>query len=1037
MMQKMTNPVSFPEKDSNNTNNAEPSNAGRPIKFIYYDESGKFKVHPDAVDALMQIKGPIGVVSVCGRARQGKSFLLNQLLGTSTGFQVGSTHRPCTKGIWIWSEPLKRAALDGTEYSLVLLDCEGIDAYDQTGTYSAQIFSLAILLSSLFVYNQMGVIDEAALDCLSLVSEMTKHIHVKASGEKDTVPDLGHFSPVFVWLLRDFYLDLKEDNTKITPCNYLELALRPVLGSGKDVAARNKIRESIRALFPNRECFTLVSPLNNEADLQHLDRVLLDKFRPEFLSGLNMLAKFVFERTKPKQVGGTVMTGPILAGITKSFLDALNRGAVPTISSSWQNVEESECQKAFDTAIEVYMSAFDRTKPADEVSLQEVHDEAVQKSISVYNASAVGVGSARQKYEVLLQNFCKKAFEDYKRNAFIEADIQCLNAIQNMERKLKAACQVDDAQIERVVIVLDSLLSEYEASVHGPAKWQKLSSFLQQSLQGPILHHAKKLIDEASSDKNVLILKCSSMEDKMQMLHKKLEASEKFKTEYRKSYEDAINDLNKVSECYKSRITDLERKCSSLEERYSSSLEMLDSAKQESLEWRRKYEETWNKKAVKDQVKVGTMSGAHEAEARLAASHGQTQLAWKKADEWKEKYVIAVNEFKANIEKENVLLEYPIEDVNCREEALSAESCDSLAEKQDNEIKVKIAKLEEAEQKITTLNLDLKGAQEKMDKYELELSALKLQLKNLTDKYESVKTVAHALEMQAQILVQDRTQMEQKYLTESKRFEEANERCKVTAEEVKVANKFVETAQSDVLAAQNSKWDASQIAIERLAQMETAQKQIEDLERQKVDLTSEVDRLRISEVNAISRVALLEAMVKERDQELEALKMKCEQRLSSVLGENIMANGPSLHAELQQRKLVSPQVELSPDHSNETALGSEMKTIAWGKRSRLKVLSAGQDSVQDMDIDEEIARESKKPKMALQKCTTTEVENSDVKANEDSEDRKAGSRSYVRLTVLKMQQELTELGFGGDLLELKSSKKKDVYALYKRLVLKK
>lgn len=237
----MTNPVSFPEKDSNNTNNAEPSNAGRPIKFIYHDESGKFKVHPDAVDALMQIKGPIGVVSVCGRARQGKSFLLNQLLGTSTGFQVGSTHRPCTKGIWIWSEPLQRAALDGTEYSLVLLDCEGIDAYDQTGTYSAQIFSLAILLSSLFVYNQMGVIDEAALDCLSLVSEMTKHIHVKASGEKDTVPDLGHFSPVFVWLLRDFYLDLKEDNTTITPCNYLELALRPVLGSGKDVAARNKI----------------------------------------------------------------------------------------------------------------------------------------------------------------------------------------------------------------------------------------------------------------------------------------------------------------------------------------------------------------------------------------------------------------------------------------------------------------------------------------------------------------------------------------------------------------------------------------------------------------------------------------------------------------------------------------------------------------------------------------------------------------------------------------------------------------------------
>ena len=125
-----------------------------------------------------------------------------------------------------------------------------------------------------------------------------------------------------------------------------------------------------------------------------------------------------------------------------------------------------------------------------------------------------------------------------------------------------------------------------------------------------------------------------------------MKASEKFKTEYQKFYEDAINDLNKVSECYKSRITDLERKCSSLEERYSSSLEMLDSAKQESLEWRRKYEKTWNKnKAVKDQVKVETVSGTHEEEARLADAHEQARLAWKKANEWKEKYDIAVNEF--------------------------------------------------------------------------------------------------------------------------------------------------------------------------------------------------------------------------------------------------------------------------------------------------------------------------------------------------------------------------------------------------------
>ncbi|KAJ6908685.1 hypothetical protein NC651_018924 [Populus alba x Populus x berolinensis] len=138
-----------------------------------------------------------------------------------------------------------------------------------------------------------------------------------------------------------------------------------------------------------------------------------------------------------------------------------------------------------------------------------------------------------------------------------------------------------------------------------------------------------------------------------------------------------------------------------------------------------------------------------------------------------------------------------------------------------------------------------------------------------------VKSAARALEREAEILIQDRTQLEQKYLTELKRFEEAHERCKVSEEEVKVANKFVEPAQLQVLAAEIAKRDASQFTIERLVEIENAQKQIEVLERQKVDLTSEVDRLRASEVDAITRVALLEAMVKERDQEVVSLKMKC------------------------------------------------------------------------------------------------------------------------------------------------------------------
>lgn len=39
--------------------------------------------HASSLPACLQIQGPVGVVAVCGRARQGKSFILNQLLGQS------------------------------------------------------------------------------------------------------------------------------------------------------------------------------------------------------------------------------------------------------------------------------------------------------------------------------------------------------------------------------------------------------------------------------------------------------------------------------------------------------------------------------------------------------------------------------------------------------------------------------------------------------------------------------------------------------------------------------------------------------------------------------------------------------------------------------------------------------------------------------------------------------------------------------------------------------------------------------------------
>lgn len=45
---------------------------------------------------------------------------------------------------------------------------------------------------------------------------------------------------------------------------------------------RAQIRESIKSLFPDRDCFTLVRPVNDEDQLARLDALPQSEMRPEF-----------------------------------------------------------------------------------------------------------------------------------------------------------------------------------------------------------------------------------------------------------------------------------------------------------------------------------------------------------------------------------------------------------------------------------------------------------------------------------------------------------------------------------------------------------------------------------------------------------------------------------------------------------------------------------------------------------------------------------------------------------------------------------
>lgn len=59
---------------------------------------------------------------------------------------------------------------------MLIIDSEGLGAIDQDSAHDCRIFALVLLLSSIFVYNSVGTIDENSISNLSLVINLTKHI---------------------------------------------------------------------------------------------------------------------------------------------------------------------------------------------------------------------------------------------------------------------------------------------------------------------------------------------------------------------------------------------------------------------------------------------------------------------------------------------------------------------------------------------------------------------------------------------------------------------------------------------------------------------------------------------------------------------------------------------------------------------------------------------------------------------------------------------------------------------------------------------
>ena len=120
-------------------------------------DNGKLKIESKARDLIRKIKKPIAVLSICGKARTGKSYFMSRMLGTNDAFKVSNSDKVCTRDIQMATTTL---ACD--EFEVILLDIEGADAgmteEDDRANLIIKFIALTTLLSSTLVYNTQGTV---------------------------------------------------------------------------------------------------------------------------------------------------------------------------------------------------------------------------------------------------------------------------------------------------------------------------------------------------------------------------------------------------------------------------------------------------------------------------------------------------------------------------------------------------------------------------------------------------------------------------------------------------------------------------------------------------------------------------------------------------------------------------------------------------------------------------------------------------------------------------------------------------------------
>jgi hypothetical protein len=220
------------------------------------------------------------LISIFGRARQGKSFLMNCLSGESSLFKVSNYQESCTQGIdisnkWmalsdfssvddnakartatVTKKPSSSSSIASSEeIHIGFVDAEGQG--DKDVNYDANLICPILLASKCVIFNWKGDLQkDHILSTLGIMTRAAKNVAVEGDGaeagsakKEKKSSKFGHLHVVF----RDW-------QAIGTTSSGTHAALFNAEPSNKDTATRNQIREELKEAFESITVWLFEAP---------------------------------------------------------------------------------------------------------------------------------------------------------------------------------------------------------------------------------------------------------------------------------------------------------------------------------------------------------------------------------------------------------------------------------------------------------------------------------------------------------------------------------------------------------------------------------------------------------------------------------------------------------------------------------------------------------------------------------------------------------------------------------------------------------